>query len=162
MLNFTVTFFITIANFLVLFLVLKKLLFKPVTKFMEARAKKIRDSLAEAAILRSDAEEKAARYEGLMSNADAEAERIVKEGEERAKGEAKTLLEKAQAEAVDARRRGEEAAEREREKALQALAGDIAAFASEVAGKLVGREAKAEDARAAEHLIRELEAGRAR
>ena len=162
MLNFTVTFFITIVNFFVLFLILRKLLFKPVTNFMDARAKKIRDSLAEAQILRTDAEEKAARYEALMANADSESERIVKEGEERARDEAKVLLEKAQADAVEARRRGEEAAEREREKARQELAGDIAAFAAEVAGKLVGREAKAEDARAALQLVSELEAARAR
>jgi F-type H+-transporting ATPase subunit b len=161
-LNFTVTFFITIINLLVLFLVLRKLLFKPVTNFMDARAKKIKDSLAEASILRNEAEEKAARYEALMANADAEAERIVKEGEDRARDEAKALLEKAQAEAVDSRRRAEEAAEREREKARQELAGDIAAFAAEIAGKLVGREAKAEDARAAVHLVSELEAARAR
>jgi len=161
-LNFTVTFFITILNFFVLFLVLKKLLFKPVVNFMDARAKKIRDSLAEASILRGEAEEKAARYEALMAGAEAEADRIVKEGEDRARDEAKALLEKAQADAVEARRRGEEAAEREREKARQELAGDIAAFASEVAGKLVGREAVAEDARAAEVLVRELEAARAR
>jgi F-type H+-transporting ATPase subunit b len=161
-LNFTVTFFITIVNFLVLFLVLRKLLFKPVTNFMEARAKKIKDSLAEASILSKEAEEKAARYEALMANADAEAERIVKEGEDRSREEAKAILEKAQAEAVEARRRGEEAAEREREKARQELVGDIAALAAEVAGRLVGREAKDEDARSAERLVRELEAARGR
>lgn len=162
MLNFTVTFFITIANFLVLFLVLRKLLFKPVTSFMDARAKKIKDSLAEAQILRKDAEEKAARYDSLMAAAEAEAGRVVKESEERAAAEAKALLEKAQADAAEARRKGGEAAEREREKALQELVGDIAAFSAEVAGKLVGRAAQAEDARAAEALVRELEASRAR
>jgi len=161
-LNFTVTFFITIVNFFVLFLVLKKLLFKPVTSFMDARAKKIKDSLAEASILRNEAEEKAARYEALIAGAEAEAERLVKEGEERAKDEAKALLEKAQADAAEARKRAEEAAARESEKVRQELVGDIAAFATEVAGKLVGRAAEAEDARAAEKLVRELEAARAR
>jgi F-type H+-transporting ATPase subunit b len=161
-LNFTVTFSITILNLLVLFLVLRKLLFKPVTKFMDARAKKIKDALSDAAIMKGQAEELQSRYDSLMSGADAEAERLVKEGEERAKDEAKVLLEKAQAEAAETRRRGEEAAEREREKARQELLGDIAALATEVAGRLVGREAKAEDARAAESLVRELEAARAR
>ena len=70
-----------------------------------------------------------------MAKADAEAERLVKEGEDRAREEAKALLDKAQAEAAEARRRGEEAAEREREKARQELAGDIAALAAEVAGQ---------------------------
>jgi len=160
-LNFSVTFLITIVNFFVLFLVLRKLLFKPVTNFMDARAKKIKDSLGEAAILKAQAEEKAARYETLMATADAEVGRIVKEGEDRAREEAKALLDKANAEAAEARRRGEEAAELEREKARQELAGDIAALASEVAGKLIGRAAVAEDKRAAEVLVRELEAGRA-
>jgi F-type H+-transporting ATPase subunit b len=161
-LNFTVTFFITIVNFFVLFWVLKKLLFKPVTKFMDARAKKIKDSLGEAALLKAQAEEKASHYESLMAAADSEAGRIVREGEERAKEEAKALLEKANAEASEARRRGEEAAELGREKALPELADDIASLAPEVAGKLVGRAAVAEDKRSAEHLVRELEAGRAR
>jgi F-type H+-transporting ATPase subunit b len=161
-LNFTVTFFITIANFLVLFLVLKKLLFKPVTNFMEARAKKIRESLSEASILKGQAEELAGRYEALMADADAEAERLVKEGEERARAEAKALVDKALAEAAETRRRGEEAAEREREKARQDLAADIALLAANVAGMLVGRAATEEDERAAGHLVRELEAGRAR
>jgi len=159
-LNFGVTFFITIANFLVLYLVLKKLLFKPVTKFMDARAKKIKDSLAEAAYLKGKAQEDASRYETLMADADAEAERLVKEGSERAAVESKAILDKANAGAADAQRRGEEAAEREREKAMQELAGDIARLAAQAAGKLVGREAAAEDERAAVALIRELEAGR--
>jgi F-type H+-transporting ATPase subunit b len=161
-LNFTVTFFITIVNLLILFLVLRKLLFKPVTAFMDARAKKIRDSLSEASILKAQAEETAARYEALMADADAEAERLVKEGEDRAKAESKALLDKAGLEAAELRRRGEEAAELEREKGRQELAADIAALATEVAGRLVGREAAAEDARAALQLVRELESGRAR
>jgi F-type H+-transporting ATPase subunit b len=159
-LNFGVTFLITIANFLVLFLILRKLLFKPVTAFMDARAKKIKDSLAEASYLKSKAQEDSKRYEALMAEADAEAERLVKEGVERASAEAKALVDKANADAAAAQRRGEEAGEREREKAMQDLAGDIARLAAQAAGKLVGREAAAEDERAAAALIRELEAGR--
>lgn len=160
MLNFGPTFLITILNFVVLFLILRKLLFKPVTAFMDARAKKIKDSLAEAAFLKNRAQEEATRYEKLMSEADAEAERIVKEGSERAAAEAKELLDKANAEAAETQRRGEAAAQLEREKAMQELAADIARLAAEAAGKLAGRDASAEDERAAAVLIRELEAGR--
>ena len=162
MLNFGVTFLFTIANFLVLFFFFKKFLFKPVLGFMDARTKKIKDSLSDAAIMKGQAEELRSRYESLMAGAESEAERLVKEGEDRAREEAKALLDKAQAEATATRRRGEEAAELEREKARQALAGDIAALAAEVAGRLVGKAAAAEDARAAEQLVRELEGARAR
>jgi len=161
-LNFGVTFLFTIVNFLVLFLFFKKFLFKPVLGFMDARTKRIKDALSDAAIMKGQAEELRSRYEALMAGAESEAERLVKEGEDRAKEEAKTLLGKAQAEAAEARRRGEEAAQLEREKAREALAGDIAALAAEVAGRLVGRAAEAEDERAAAQLVRELEAARAR
>jgi len=164
-LNFTVTFFITIANLLVLYLVLKKLLWKPVSAFMDARAKKIKDELAEAAVLKAEADDKAVRYEALMAGADAEAERLLKEGEAKAKAEAKSILEKAQAEAVEERRAAVAAAVREREKAREALAGDIAKLVAEASARLVGRDAAAaasEDERAADRIVRELEAGRAR
>lgn len=165
MLDFSVTFLITIVNLLVLYLVLRKLLWKPVTAFMDARAKKIKDDLAAAAILKGQAEEKSARYETLITEADAEVARLVKEGEDRAEEEAKAILEKAEAEAALARRQAEEAAAREREKAREALAGDIASLVAVASARLVGRDAgsvKAEDERAADALVRELEAGRAR
>ncbi len=162
MLDFTVTFFITIANLLVLFLVLRKLLWKPVTAFMEAREAKIKDRFDEAAMIKGQAEEKSARYDGLLAEAEAEAARIVKEGEDRAKAEAAATLERAQAEAADARRQGEAAALREAEKAREALAGEIARLVAEAAAKLAGREARSEDERAADALVKDLEAGRAR
>lgn len=147
---------------MVLYLVLKKLLFKPVTNFMEQRANKVKSELAEAASTKQRAEEMAKRYDGLIAGADTEAQRLVKEGEERAKAEAKTILAAAQSEAAELRRRGEESAALEREKARQALAGDIAHLATEVAARLVGKAAAAEDARSAEALVRELESGNAR
>lgn len=162
MLNFGVSFFITIVNLLVLYFILRRLLFKPVTDFMEKRANKVKSELAEAASTKGRAEEMAKRYDGLIAGADSEAERLIKEGEERARAEAKAILAAAQTEATELRKRGEESAAREREKARQELAGDIARLATEVAARLVGRAAEAEDARSAEALVRELESGDAR
>ena len=165
MLNFSVSFFITIANLLILFFVLKKLLWKPVTAFMDARAKKIKDDFDSATAMKAQAEEQASRYAELISGADAEAARMVKEGEDRAKEEAKAILERAMSEAVAARRQAEAAAARESERAREALSGDIAKLVTEAAARLAGRDlsaARAEDERAAGEIVRELEAGRAR
>ncbi|MGO8695516.1 MAG: ATP synthase F0 subunit B [Rectinemataceae bacterium] len=161
MLSFGVSFFITIVNLLVLYLIFRRFLWKPMTDFMEKRTNKVKNELADAAMTKGKAEEMAKRYDGLLAEADSEAERLVKEGEERAKVEAKAILAAAQADAAELRRRGEEAAAREHEKARQELASDIAELAAEVAARLVGREARAEDARSADALVRELEAGRA-
>jgi F-type H+-transporting ATPase subunit b len=162
MLNFGVSFLITIVNFVVLYFVLRKLLFKPVTTFMKRRADKVRGDLADAAMMKGKAEELAKRYDGLLAVADAEAERLVKEGEERARDSAKDIVTAAQAEAASLRRQGEEAGQAAREKARKDLVGDIAALAAEVAARMAAREAVAADARAAELIVRELEAGRAR
>jgi F-type H+-transporting ATPase subunit b len=160
-LNFGVTFFITILNLFILYLILRRLLFKPVTAFMEKRANKVRSDLADAAMMKGKAEEAAKRYDGLLAEADIEAERLVKEGDERAKEEAKRILTAAQAEAAQLRARGEEAAVREAEKAMQALVSEIAGVATAIAARLAAREPAVEDARAAEVIIREMEAGRA-
>ena len=161
MLSFTVTFFITIVNLLVLFLILRKLLFKPVTAFIEKRAQKVKSELADAAMTKGKAEELVRRYEGLLSEADAESERLLKEAGARAGEEAKDLLDQARVEAAKVRERGEEAAERERAKARDALSAEIASLAAGIAARLVGREAAAEDGRAAEAILKELEAGHA-
>ena len=55
MLNFSVTFIITAVNILVLFLILRAVLFKPVTKLMADRAKKVQDTIADAAKDRASA-----------------------------------------------------------------------------------------------------------
>ncbi len=162
MLQFGVSFLITIINFAVLYLVLRKLLFKPVTAFMRKRSDKVRGELADAAMMKGNAEEMAKRYDALLADADSEAERLIKEGEERAREEAKAILASAQTEATALRRQGEEGAERAREKARADLLGEIAALAVETAARLVARSPEAEDLRAAEFIVRELEAGRAR
>jgi F-type H+-transporting ATPase subunit b len=161
-LSFGVSFFITIVNLLVLYFIFRRFLWKPMTSFMEKRANKIKSELADAAMTKGKADEMAKRYDGLLAEADTESERLVREGGERAKAEAKAILAAAQVEAAELRRRGEEAAAREHEKARQELASEIAALAAEVASRLVGREATSEDARSADALVRELEAGRAR
>jgi F-type H+-transporting ATPase subunit b len=162
MLNFGVSFLITIVNFTVLYLVLRKLLFKPVTSFMKKRADKVRSDLADAAMMKGKAEESAKRYDALLADADSEAERLVKEGEERARDEAKAIVASAQTDAAALRRQGEEGAERAREKARAELLGDVAALAVETAARLIARSPEAEDVRAAEFIVRELEAGHAR
>jgi len=161
-LDFSVTFFITILNLLVLYLVLRKLLWKPVTAFMDARAKKIRDDLEGASAAKLAAEASADLYQSLLSEADAEAARLVAEGEERARLEARAIVERAQAEAAESRRQAEAAALREAERAREALAADLGALVAEAAARLAGREALAADEAAADAIVRDLEAGRAR
>jgi len=161
-LDFSVTFFITILNLAVLYLALRKLLWRPLTAFLDARARKIREDLEGAEAARLSAEASSDLYRSLLEGAEAEAEAQGKEAEERAREEAKAIVEAARAEAEASRAEARKAAEREAAKAREALAGELASLAAEAAAILAGREAEAADERSAELLLRELGAGRAR
>ena len=55
--------FFTLVNLLLLYVILKKILFKPVTKFMENRNKKIQDTLDATEATKADIEELKLQYQ---------------------------------------------------------------------------------------------------
>jgi len=156
MLAFSVSFFITILNFAVLFFILKRFLWKPVRTMIEARAAKVRGELADAAIAKGVADDLKARFEERIAGAEGEADKIIKESAEQAVLDAKVILDGARAEAETIRLRAEASAAREKAASLEALTGEIARIATAAAAKLASREARQGDAAAAEALVREL------
>lgn len=161
MLDFSVTFIITIVNIAILVLVLRRLLFKPVQKFMAERTRKVKESLDGAATARSVAEELRTRYEALLADAEKEAEALLKEAEERGRLEYKRIVGIAEADAVEIRHRAEERAEFELRRARDELAGEVAGLAVAAAARVTGRSmGSAEDLSEAEAFIRGLEVNR--
>jgi F-type H+-transporting ATPase subunit b len=154
-LNFSVTFFITIVNLGVLYFALKKLLFGKVTKVMEDRAEKVRRDIDEAAANRQGAEELKTRYEALLANAENEAEWVVREAEERGRAEYQRIVAEAEAEASAIKRRAEERAAFELRRAQDELAGEVARLACVVAAKIAGKRiGGSEDEAEAEAFVR--------
>src|SRR5215471_14403772 len=92
MLDFSVTFGITIINIIILTLILRKVLFKPVSKFMAERAKRVQDSIDQAEKDKADSRALLEQYEGRLKNADAEAEQIIKAARESAQREAQQIV----------------------------------------------------------------------
>jgi F-type H+-transporting ATPase subunit b len=86
------TFALTIVNIGILCLLLRAILFKPVTKFMEARAKKIQDSIDQAEKDKKDAKQILKQYEERLSKADDEAGEIIKTARENAVREAERIV----------------------------------------------------------------------
>jgi F-type H+-transporting ATPase subunit b len=160
-LNFSVTFLITIVNIAILVLVLKKLLFKPVQKFMAERTRKVREELDGAATAKSVAEDLKTRYEGLLADAEREAESVIKEAEARGKEEAKAIIAKAEAEAVEIRHRAEDRAAFELRRARDELAGEVAKLAVAAASHVTGRSmSSSDDLAEAEAFVRGVGADR--
>lgn len=105
--NISVTnIFWTMVNLLVLLLLLKKFLFGPVTRIMEARQKAIEDAIAAAAEKNRAADDRLGGCDAKMRDADRQAAQIVAEAHTRGQRAYDEMLRRAQ---VDAGRRLEEA-----------------------------------------------------
>ena len=101
-------FFITILNLLVLFFILKKLLFKPVTNFIDNRNGKIEEAINSANSLKEEVENMKQEYEDKLKGAGEEGKKIVEEYRDRASVEYTSAIDTAKRDAQkiieDARR----------------------------------------------------------
>ncbi|MDR1858477.1 MAG: ATP synthase F0 subunit B [Treponema sp.] len=159
MLDFSVTLIITVINITVLFLILRALLFKPVTKFMAERAKRIQDSINETLRDRSSAQKLMEQYREKIKTAQGKADEIVSAGRKSAEIEAEQIVAEGKATAqalVDAARRQMEA---ERQAMHARFSLEAAALVMAASSRLVQRDISGDDNRRyANMLLDELAA----
>jgi F-type H+-transporting ATPase subunit b len=145
MFDFSVTFFITIINILILFLVLRAILFKPVTKFMNARTQKIKDDIDKAEKDKRDAKQLLEQYEKRLADAEAEADAIIRTAREHAEAEAERIRTSARADADHMTSGARTRLEAERLAALAVFKTEAAALVVNAAGRLLKRELSGPD-----------------
>ena len=157
MLNFSVTFIITIINIVILFFILKAILFKPVTKFMAERAKKIQDAIEQSEKDKTQAKAMLSQYEAHLKAAESEAEAIIQAARENARLEAEKIIAEGRVSAETALANSRKQLEAERRAAMAVFKKEAAALVVTASGRLVGREIKSEDSRHyADMLIDEI------
>ncbi len=139
------TMIFTWVNMLILFTVMKKLLFKPVMNILEQREAEVKKIYDEA----NEANEKAAtlekEYSEKMAQAREEAGEIIKQATLTAQKREKEIIESAHVEVASMTRRAETQIAQERKKAYQEIKNEISDISVAIAGKMVQREIKAED-----------------
>ena len=145
MLDFSVTFFITIINITILTFVLKAILWKPVTKFMAERAGRIQDSIAQSEKDKLNARALLAKYEAQLKTAEAEAGSIISKAKEQAKVEAEKIIAEGRASADEVMANAKKQLEVERKAAMAIFKQEAVALVVTATGSLVGREIKSED-----------------
>lgn len=159
MLDFTVTFGITVINLIILFFILKAILFKPVTKFMEARAAKVQNDIDSAAKDKAQAKQLLAQYEKKIKAAQAEADAIISEARKQAVVQADKIVAegKNKVEAIIANANRQ--IEAEHKAALILFRTEAARLVIAASSRLVQRELEQEDSvRFANLLVQELAA----
>lgn len=136
-----------IINIIVLFLLLKKFLFKPVTEIMEKRKSLIEESLKDAQDSKNQADELKAQYENALRDAKEEAVSIVKEAKAKAQAEYDKKIDAASKDAKTIVENAGKTIDLEREKAVRSAKGEIASLALAAAAKVVEKETDAESNR---------------
>ena len=137
----------SLANLLVLTLILKRFLFKPVKKVMDARRAAIDNDYAQAQAAREEAEETRKNYEEAMAAAKMTGDQIIADANRTAEYRSNEIVAEARERASEIRRQAEADAVLERKKAEDEMKHEIANVSAQLTGKLLQREINEEDHR---------------
>lgn len=138
---------ISLCNLLIMFLILKKFLFKPVQKMLAERQAAIDGQYADAAEDKERAAADRAEWEQKMTDAKRQAEDVVKTATAAAERRGEQLVAEAQEKADRIVRQAEAQAVLERQKAQDAVKQEIVDVSALLAEKMLQREIKAADHR---------------
>ena len=137
----------SLANLLILTLIVKRFLFKPVKKIVDARRAAIDNDYAQAQAAREEAEESRLNYEAAMSAAKQTSDQIIAEANRTAEYRSAEIVAEARERASEIRRQAEADAQLERRKAEDDMKREIADVSTQLTGKLLQREINEEDHR---------------
>jgi F-type H+-transporting ATPase subunit b len=151
------TFLVTLLNIGILFVVLRAVLFKPLTRFMEDRAKKVQDTIERAEKDKAEAQALLRRYEEQLNHAKEAGAAIIKAAEEQARKQGEQIIAEGKAAAAKALAQGRRQLEAERQAALAIFRAEAAALVIRASSRLLKRELNREDsAHFAGLLLQEL------
>lgn len=139
---------IYIINIIVLFVLLRALVYNPVRKFMSERSARIQAELDAANAVKEEAERITANNAALLEQSKGEADCILRECTTRSNKIAENIIENARKEAVLILDKARRDAESERIHAVRQMRGEIIDIALEMAGRIVGHGITEEDNRA--------------
>ncbi len=135
----------SLANLLILTLIVKRFLFKPVKKIVDARRAAIDNDYAQAQAARDQAEESRLNYEAAMAAAKQTGDQIIADATRTAEYRSNEIVAEARQKATDIRRQAEADAVLERKKAEDEMKHEIAEVSTQLTGKLLQREINEDD-----------------
>lgn len=136
---------ISLANLLILFLILKKFLFAPVQKALAAREEQVHKVYGDAEESRAEAERMKKEYETRLTGAREEADEIVRGATQTARRRSDAILQEAAGQASHMKQKAEEEIAQEKQKMLADVRGEISDLAVSIASKVMEREIRVED-----------------
>jgi F-type H+-transporting ATPase subunit b len=139
---------VSLVQFLILYWLLRRFLWGPVTRTLETRAQKIREGLDLAEQAKQDRERLKLEVEEILAKARQEATAIADRTTAAAEAAAAAVRAEARTEADRIREKGRADAQSLHDQALAQLRGEVASMVVLAASRLLGREIDADQHRA--------------
>lgn len=135
-----VSMLIAIGNLLILFLIVKKFLFKPVNNILEKRANEVEQIYTEAEDLRTEANTNKNIYEEKLRHVKEETDNMIKSATERAQHRSDEIIEEANKDAEHKKKKAETDIALAKKKAVDGMKEDITEMVIGLASQVVEKE----------------------
>jgi len=148
---------IHIINIFVLFLLLRGILFKPVSKFLSGRTARIGNELKDAETKNVEAKELKAVYEKHIETFEEQGHGIIRDSQVKASEEAAAIIKDARNQAETVIADAQQKIANEKARAVAEARTEVALLATEIAARILKREVSSVDNKAvAEDFFREM------
>lgn len=145
LIEFNWTFVLTLVNAIILFLIVKHLLFKPMQKFMQDRENEVKLQYEDAERVERQAHEMREQYEQQLAQVEVEGGELLKSYTRRAELKADEIVRKAREEADFIKVKTERELETEVQKTVHQLKNQLSELTVLAASRVVDKELKPED-----------------
>lgn len=135
----------TLINTLIIFLIFRFFLYKPVCKILDKRREMAAAEIADARKAKESAEKAEQEYTQRLADAKNEAAEIVKQATLRAQKREEEIVTEANRKANELRAKAEENIERDKQRAINEIKDEISEIVVMAAGKVVEKEISAKD-----------------
>ena len=136
-----------ILNIIVLYVILRALLYKPVLNFMKKREQGFEQQRQDINQKMESAQKLKSEYETSLAGAKSEAQETIREGVQRADTAAKEIMEKAEQDGKALLTQAREQAQREQREVETAMKNEVTTLAIGLASKILEREISIDDNR---------------
>ncbi|MCF7919340.1 MAG: F0F1 ATP synthase subunit B [Candidatus Cloacimonetes bacterium] len=131
---------IVILNFVLLLIVLNKLLFKPMKKFLSDRQQEVKKEMTDARINREEAVKLLKQRDEELKSSSEEIRNLTKQAKREAEKNSEEILKEAKARERAIVKESEEMIELRKSEAVKEIEADVINLVSELTGKIIGKK----------------------
>ncbi len=140
MITIDVSFILVILNFIFLLIVLSRVMYKPLKKFLSERQTFIISKMESTKQAELEAKKLVEKRQDELNNAIDEGKSLRQKAIANAELQARTIQQQAEERAVKIRQEADEQIEREREKVVKKISSDLASMVSDISGKFLSKK----------------------